>query len=64
MRKNSKSKKTKLRKLDSGEVPVLTHEQTITWLDGMRELMFEVWRSNPEQIPHEKKKLLKDWLRK
>jgi hypothetical protein len=47
-----------------GEVPVLTTEQTIQWLDGFRELMFEVWRNNPNSIPREKKISLKDWLKK
>ena len=27
--------------------PRLTAEQTLTWLDGWREFMFEVWRCNP-----------------
>ncbi len=47
-----------------GETPVLTHEQTIEWLDGFRQLMFEVWRNNPDQIPREKRTWLKEWLSK
>jgi hypothetical protein len=26
----------------------LTPEQILTWLEGWREFMFEVWRKNPE----------------
>lgn len=28
--------------------PQLTAEQCLEWLDGMRALMFEVWKHNPE----------------
>ena len=34
-------------KEDWGRTPRLTAEETILWLDGHREFMFEVWRSNP-----------------
>lgn len=27
--------------------PILTPEQIITWLEGHRELMIEVWTNNP-----------------
>lgn len=27
-----------------------TAEQSLTWLDGWREFMFEVWRNNPELL--------------
>ena len=33
------------------DLPVLTPEQTIMWLTGMRDLMLEVWSKNPNQIP-------------
>ncbi len=29
----------------------LTPEQTIQWLEGMREFMFEIWKNNPEWRP-------------
>lgn len=64
MRKSLKNKRTKKPKLYWGETPLLTHEQTIEWLDGMRQFMFEVWRSNPKQVPAEKREWLKDWLGK
>ncbi len=36
-------------------LPVMTAEQTILWLDGYRQLMWEVWKNNPE--------LYKEWQR-
>jgi len=38
-------------------LPILTPEQTIIWLDGMRELMLEVWSKNPSQIPSDKQRI-------
>jgi hypothetical protein len=37
----------------------LTPEQTIIWLDGMRELMLEVWSKNPRQIPSDKQRIFR-----
>jgi hypothetical protein len=34
----------------SNPAPVLTTEQTIEWLEGMRELMFEIWKNNPPTL--------------
>ena len=34
-------------KIDWGITPKLTPEQIILWLEGHRELMAEIWRSNP-----------------
>lgn len=47
-----------------GVTPTLTPEQTVEWLDGFRQLMFEAWKNNPKLIPAEKKRLLKDWRKK
>jgi hypothetical protein len=30
------------------ETPELSPEQIIEWLDGYRQLMWEVWKNNPE----------------
>lgn len=54
---NQKTKKVELKPFKAS-LPTLTPEQTITWLDGMRALMLEVWSKNPDQIPADKKKLL------
>ncbi|EKD50942.1 MAG: hypothetical protein ACD_62C00392G0005 [uncultured bacterium] len=37
------------------ELPVLTPEQVIEWLDGFRQFMWEVWQHNAQ--------LRKDWER-
>lgn len=38
-----------------GSTPRLSAEQVILWLDGYRQWMFEIWRSNP--------KLREKWLK-
>jgi len=31
-------------------VPVFTPEQTILWLEGIRELLFEVWKNDSHKL--------------
>lgn len=59
MLKDSKTKTdTKGNDPFKAPLPILTPEQTIIWLDGMRELMLEVWSKNPNQIPSDKQQYL------
>lgn len=42
----------------------LTPEQALTWLDGWREFMFEVWRSNPHLRKEYERLQAKAWRKK
>ncbi|MBF0106768.1 MAG: hypothetical protein HQM16_15765 [Deltaproteobacteria bacterium] len=45
---------------------VFTTEQTILWLEGMRELLFEVWRNDKERVDqwHAETKKLREQFNK
>lgn len=57
----SRDLKTKTKKANKdpfkAPIPVLTPEQTIIWLQGIKELMLEIWTKNPDRIPRNRRDL-------
>jgi len=43
---------------EAPSLPELSPTEVITWLDGYRELMLEIWAKNPDRIPEERSILL------
>ena len=46
-RSAGKGQRVSLKRWAQEPPPTLTAEQCLQWLDSVRTLMFEVWRSNP-----------------
>jgi len=51
---NSKNAPESKNDFELQSLPELSPAETITWLDGYRQLMLEIWARNPDRIPEER----------